>query len=499
MMNSFKKTLYALIFASSVFVLCFAPLAYNENKGSITVQTADAQWAVFDAANWKNTLQTWMTTIKQLYEQYVQTALQKITAGATAALELKEFTLDGIAWALVNTLLQQMIQGITDWVSSGFQGTPAFITDFKGYLMNVGDVVAQDFIEGTPLETLCTPFKLNIQVALSIQYAKTTRYAQRNKQCTISGIVGNVENFINGDFLQGGWDGWFQMTLNPQNNIYGSMLEAETAFKASIGSERDKEVNLLSFGQGLFSTKDENGDVITPGKTVETGLNHALGLPGDRLALADEIDELIAALLGQLVQTVMGGGIGNLAGGGGGGGGGGNTYWDNVATQQNQQGSTNAGTLFTKYDDVWNGYVNVQNSIISMIDNAEDYMATRYPNCTTTPGTLTPSLQNQRTSAQNSQTSMQGVITAINTYESDYASLGSGNTALIASYPPATTVTEAQSNLINQYNAYVSSINPNGYIQYNAGWAATGQNALQTEITAFTTAIDTACNPPIVP
>ncbi len=488
-----KKSFFVIVFLAFAF---FTPISYSVNNDTISVQTAHATLAT-EASNTGD----WVSNILNGIVQAATRALTSLVEQATNSLVIKEYTLDGIAWALVNTLLQQMIQGITDWVSSGFQGTPAFITDFKGYLMNVGDAVAQDFIEGTPLETLCTPFRLNIQVALSIQYAKTTRYAQRNKQCTISGIVGNVENFINGDFLQGGWDGWFQMTLNPQNNVYGSMLEAETAFKASIGSERDKEVNLLSFGQGLFSTKDEFGDVITPGKTVETGLNHALGLPGDRLALADEIDELIAALLGQLVQTVMGSGIGNL-GGGGGGGGGGSTYWDNVATQQSQQGSTNTNTMFTRNDTIWNDYIGVQNTIISMINNAEDYMATRYPNCTTTPGTLTPSLQNQLTAAQNGITSMQTVIDTVNNYEADYQALGSGTTAerdaLIAEYGGASAI-EAQSNLLNQYNAYISSINPNGYMDYNLSWEATGPTTpmdnLALEITAFTTAIDLACNP----
>ena len=107
-------------------------------------------------------------------------------------------------------------------------------------------------------------------------------------------------------------------------------------------------MNLIKFGQGFFSKK-KNGEVVNPGKVIETSLNNSLDLTNKRIAVADEINELIATLFSTLVSSILSSGDG-LAGMGASGGAstvGSDAYWGALETQSNAMGLQGGGTAFT--------------------------------------------------------------------------------------------------------------------------------------------------------
>ena len=181
-------------------------------------QKAEAQWVVFEAG--ANLIQNMYTAI----ESTLSAAYNKLTQWYTGKNYLKEFVLDPALWALVNIILQQMTRAMVDWINSGFEGKPAFIQDLNGFLLGVADNVAGNYIWGTGLNFLCSPFQLDIKFVLEIQYKQGRNLTP--PQCTLSGVIGNVQGFLNGNFLSGGWDGWFNVAMKPQNNPYGSLLLA---------------------------------------------------------------------------------------------------------------------------------------------------------------------------------------------------------------------------------------------------------------------------------
>ena len=134
---------------------------------------------------------------------------------------IKESLWDRVAHQAANTLIEQTLVSMTNWINSGFDGGPAFVTDLRGFLLDIADATTADFIEGTALEALCSPWRLNIRVALALGQATPF---EREVRCTLSDIVANMDDFINGDFSQGGWAGWFELTTRPQNNPYGLYL-----------------------------------------------------------------------------------------------------------------------------------------------------------------------------------------------------------------------------------------------------------------------------------
>ena len=299
LLKKISRALLSLIVVSS---LCFTPLtpllAPQEAKAVFGIGDT-----VFDATSYVQ------TTISAIANK-ASAAFDAITSGATNALVVKDYSLDLIAWALVNKVLESMIQSTTDWINSGFNGKPAFVQDMQGFVLDVADKYALGFIYGGNLDALCSPFKLNIQIALEISYANTREYYAG---CRLTDAITNLDGFLNGDFAGGGgWGAWYDIALNPEMNPTGALFLAEGALNAGISNARTGALFEINLGQGFLSKKDPNCDenlgpcpIITPGQTIQQTLQTTLDIPANRLTIADELDEMIGTLLSQLANQAL--------------------------------------------------------------------------------------------------------------------------------------------------------------------------------------------------
>lgn len=228
-------------------------------------------------------------------------------------LATKEGILDGIAWQVANLVIQEMSHNIVNWINSGFDGNPAFVTDLDGFLLGIADNVAGSFIEGTELGFLCDPFELQIRQALAINYHSP--FAKKI-ECTLTGVVENIDDFLAGDFSAGGWDGWYELTV--RDNPYSQYLAASEELSVRIVNAKNRELNLLSWANGFLSWREcSDGTVdligatscpiVTPGIVIENQLNNTLDSGRNRLIVAKEINEIIGALLTQLTQQALSG------------------------------------------------------------------------------------------------------------------------------------------------------------------------------------------------
>jgi len=147
-----------------------------------------------------------------------------LTAGSTNALVLKEYGLDNIAWIVSKIALQSVIKSTVNWINSGFQGSPAFVTNLSGNLQRVGDAAANQFIaQYTANLAINSPFRDAIgQAVLANYYLSTARdgFFLQNPY-TLNQVSANDQAFLNGDFSQGGFSGWLNASLYPQNNPIG--------------------------------------------------------------------------------------------------------------------------------------------------------------------------------------------------------------------------------------------------------------------------------------
>lgn len=244
--------------------------------------------------------------------------------------------LNGLAWTVAKTAVQSLTQSIVTWINSGFEGSPAFTTDLNRNLGNLADAVAEDFISG--LETVAedttgfsvrSPYQDQIADALREEFYRTTSSYGFDVRNPYTDCYGG------GDF---NFDSFFCESQNPANNPYGRYQLARNELFARLDTETRNRLRELDWGNGFlswrgpcgpygsdqedYSTDIVNGSVPslsqtdrtfgcpirTPGAVIEDQLVTALGSPVRQLELADSINEIVGALMTQMVNQVLGGG-----------------------------------------------------------------------------------------------------------------------------------------------------------------------------------------------
>lgn len=273
------------------------------------------------------------------------------TAVNTTAAAAKEISLDQIGFLLAKAMLSQMLQSLVTWINSGFKGSPAFIQDLDRFLLDVADEAAGEFIQGLGDigSFICSPFRLDIQLALSLRYQRA-REGNSIDSCTLSGVVGNIEDFFNGQVAnENFWQQWIQVTSRPETYTpYGQFMAAEGQLNARITNARGQQLEIANWGNGFLSNEiceaiegpsgqNQNCVISTPGRVIAEQLTVTLDSGRQQLVSADEINEVISALLGQIAnQALMGAaGLLGLSGGSGytAGGYGAGSYVDELARE----------------------------------------------------------------------------------------------------------------------------------------------------------------------
>ena len=84
-----------------------------------------------------------------------------------------DLRIDGFFHLAAKVFLRAMVRSIIQWINSGFQGAPAFVTDLRGFLVDVADEIAGEFIyQSDALRFLCSPFQLDVRIALAGTYSR---------------------------------------------------------------------------------------------------------------------------------------------------------------------------------------------------------------------------------------------------------------------------------------------------------------------------------------
>lgn len=215
----------------------------------------------------------------------------------------KEFSLDGLINALSKQIISQMTAGIVDWINSGFDGNPAFITDFGGFLQDVGDEANIDFFDDYSKFIEGAYHRDFVLEALNKNMFGNF-FSEKNRY-DLDQIVDDVDSFVSGNFSEGGWEGWLALTQKPQNNPIGALTQATQEADQRKAAAESIETTKLSWGNGFLSLTDSEGNIITPGSIIKDQLDHHLGTPLRQLELADEFNEILGALMNQLTGNLF--------------------------------------------------------------------------------------------------------------------------------------------------------------------------------------------------
>ncbi|RJQ32908.1 hypothetical protein C4572_00350 [Candidatus Parcubacteria bacterium] len=280
------------------------------------------------------------------------------------ALTAKEYIFDPIAWTAANVIIDKFGDAMVDWIRSGFQGSPMFLSDPEGFFKDTANDFSGALIDALDMEWLCQPLgKLNINLDFFFPGTDRTKY-----ECTFNDVADNFENIANRDDLSdwislnvdthkqnivrvfgrdyrnGGLLMWLNSS-NKKNNDLGRTLQVASDAYMGVSMRVGNEKFGLGLNQGFFgvkkcvewrdNTNNVNQDLLnpspsgsfsydagnlaserkcvkyetkSPGQLVQDQLKSVGGKDLSRLQIADEINEIIGALASTMIGWLLTGG-----------------------------------------------------------------------------------------------------------------------------------------------------------------------------------------------
>lgn len=317
-MNSYKKitvrfvtALSCLMFASTA---AFFPVAVPQAFAQAPVVITNPDIIIGTAATAKSTF--YSATIKPV--------------------------LDGLQWAVAKAAIQAITKSMVNWINSGFNGSPAFVTNLDQNLLGVSDGVANSFFNALSNNTsggIKSPFQSVVSQQLRNSYYSSTGRSGGSGY-NLNQYSKNPAAFLAGKFgANGGFNAWFAAVGNNQNNPYGAAYAQQNALNAAVYKATTNRLNELNWGKGFMSwrgpctsskptantnsysidaqgydtvTSLANADtctsysIKTPGSIIEDSLGITATSPLRQLELSNSINQIVGALASQLINQVVG-------------------------------------------------------------------------------------------------------------------------------------------------------------------------------------------------
>lgn len=286
-------------------------------------------------------------------------------AGAVTLDRAKEDILDGIAWTFAKVAVQSITKSVVNWINSGYNGSPAFSQNLNRDLRQAGDAIAGAFITDVITGAFDSPFIAPLaRDAVTAYYLATSEDALAIRlKYTLADFTQNSVDYMRGrNWSAGGLSGWYGITFRCENDPTCASFVTREALYNRIDAQARKYLAEFNAGRGFLSWKGEcqsyklatsfnqdpkvplsdadecaEYDVLTPGAVVERQLGITQESPLKQLELADSVNEIVGAVVTQMVGQVLGGG--GLAGLSSPGSGGGRAPIDR-ATDPNASGLT---------------------------------------------------------------------------------------------------------------------------------------------------------------
>ncbi|MDQ5971198.1 MAG: hypothetical protein QG566_144 [Patescibacteria group bacterium] len=263
--------------------------------------------------------------------------------------KLRQECIDGIAYSLAKAQLAKMTQTTVNWINSGFNGDPLYIRDRESYFQSIADGQLLNLVG--PLASIENRYiyPFGRSVARSIINSQKSTYESR-AQSTLDRSLrdgATTEDFAN-DFSKGGWDGWFSLTQNDQNNPLGFGIMTSQELADRTAEKTNTAIAELAEGKGFLSQKrcaeyekdstykasdagEVSGyagnrtvdrdktrrciryEVVTPGSIIAEQTATALTSNIRQLELADSLNESLNAVFSALVNQMIDQGLSSLS------------------------------------------------------------------------------------------------------------------------------------------------------------------------------------------
>ncbi len=240
----------------------------------------------------------------------------------------------------------------------------------------VGDIISHSESTKFLCSNFKIPLKFAINLKFYGKGSKLKTEDVKAPECTLSSAeqniknaLGDVKNFYTSDGkvdTNKYWNTFLKKTTNSNNNVYGSYIKLSSDLEKAIDKKNADKKEDIQRGEGFMSIEKCEGEksgtysqkssnkicaeklknclklattdsakkscnrsakscassslgkkkckYVTPGKVISDQVSDVLGMENENLLLADEFDELISALVTQLMEKIFNAFEGGLAG-----------------------------------------------------------------------------------------------------------------------------------------------------------------------------------------
>ncbi len=205
-------------------------------------------------------------------------------------------SLDSIGYCLTNALIQYISDATIAWIDNGFEGNPVFVDDPEAFFKSIKGDTFDAFFDTFGDGILCKQFDLDVRLALLNRVRP-----RRVFNCTYERALTNLQT------EPFSFEVFAKVTQNPMNNPIGAFLTIDSNYQRLVNSRQDVLQQQLTWNRGYLSWQDEENPskTVTPGAVVASGFEKLTTLKSDRLILADEFDEIMGALINQLIKGTL--------------------------------------------------------------------------------------------------------------------------------------------------------------------------------------------------
>lgn len=240
---------------------------------------------------------------------------------------------DAMAYCIVNSMLVYIADSTIQWINTGFEGNPAFLTNPDQFFTDLANAEKRAFIQNLAYgvnSNVCGAFKGTIVSSILSRYGRNKQnyygqqgyenggYGQQGQNnfngCPFDQNPGQLNAFLGGNFTEGGgWNTWFQLTQNPNNNPYDTYFRTNENLYSQVAAVKLSKTTELNWNDGILSFRKCEGTekdkskcpITTPGKIILGKAQSSLEIGTNRLLLVDKFDQVVTALVDQLITVAI--------------------------------------------------------------------------------------------------------------------------------------------------------------------------------------------------
>lgn len=237
----------------------------------------------------------------------------------TGYLVYKECVLDGATKKIAEAAASQIVRAVLRWFNTADNGNSQFIRDQRAQALEPVDKEFAEFLKQYNFQNMCSPYRAEVRRNAAASYMKRTRDPNSNYSCTVENAdVDKMRAMAEkGDFTAGSFKIFFEMVMNPQNQMFFAQEYYEQKARQLEHLRLLEHTEEALWGRGSLSVKKDvssptatgenrvHQEIITPGFLISDLVTQAAQSGFRQLENADEIDQIVGALFSGITSQIL--------------------------------------------------------------------------------------------------------------------------------------------------------------------------------------------------